>query len=298
MSKGILHEVCWYLKYRPRTIDDMVMDDDRKAKFKRWIEAGDIPHVLLYGRTGTGKTTIARILVDNLDCDVLELNSSLDRGIDIVRDRVRGFTTMRSDKKLRVVLLEEADRLTGEAMDALRYPMERDTSRARFILTCNHVGRIVPAIRGRCQEFAFKALSDRDCARRLKTILTAENIKFDVDTLLQIVEMFYPDMRTMINVAQLSVENGELTKIKEDAADTITVLKLLKEGKIDEIRSIAYRLDFVDLMRYLFDNIAELGGTTVMQTERRLAIAEYLYRDYSIADQELNFMAMCLAITK
>lgn len=287
----------WVERYRPKTLDALVLDKDTKAKFAEIIEQGDMPNMLFYGKPGTGKTTVARILMEALDCETLEMNSSLDRGIDQVRNKIRNFAVIRGSAKWRIVLLEEADGMTPEAMDSARNLMETYSDRVRCILTCNYVNKIIDPIRSRCQQIEFKEMPRKECMARMQEILKAEGVKYDKETILRIVDLFYPDMRTMINTAQLSTVKKEMREIREDASDNLTVLELVKAKKINDIRAIAYRVDYPAVLRFIFDHIEELEKDSIKQTEKRLDIAEFMARDSYIADRELNFVACCLKIT-
>ena len=162
MSNVITNSL-WTERYRPQSLDDIVMEAESKKKFAEIIEKGDMPNLLFHGRPGTGKTTLARILINNLDCEAKEMNSSLDRGIQQVRDSVRNFAVMRGHSRWRILLMEEADGMTGDAMDSIRNLMETYSERMRCILTCNYVNRIIPAIRSRCQAVEFKEVPRKEC---------------------------------------------------------------------------------------------------------------------------------------
>jgi replication factor C small subunit len=297
-SENRITSSLWTERYRPRTLDDLVMEADVKAKFAEIIAQGDAPNMLFFGKQGTGKTTLAKILISCLDCEHIEMNSSLSRGIDAVRGRVVNYAVMRGNARWRIILMEEADGLTPDAQDSLRNLMETYSGRMRIILTANYINRIIAPIRSRCQVVEFKELPRKECMRQLQNILKQEAVKYDEDTVLQIIDSCYPDMRSMIQTLQLSTVDKALKEIKGDVSESITVMSMLKKKDLDGIRSISYRLDMIGVYRYIFDHIEEIEKDTIKRAEKRLAIAEFMWKDGSIADREINFAAMCLMLMK
>lgn len=286
----------WTEKYRPVSLQDLVLEPGRAEKFQEMLTAGEVPHIMLLGTPGSGKTTLAKILIAGLDCDVLVLNSSADRGIDIVRDRVKSFVTLRSNKRWRIVLLEEADNLTTDAQQAMRNLMEEYSSRARFIMTGNYRNRLIDPIKSRCQMFEFSALPQKECVKRLRFILDAEKIKYDVDSVLTVVSMYYPDMRKIINATQLSVVGGELKEIRDDVAERNNLLTLIKNKNIDAIRSMVYRLDAGEAYLYIFDHIDKIVSDPISQVQARLWVGEWNKTHTFSADKEVHFCAFCLGL--
>ena len=295
MAIGIENNL-WTEKYRPTSLQDLVLEPGRVEKFQEMLSVGEVPHLMLLGTPGSGKTTLAKILIAGLDCDVLVLNSSADRGIDIVRDRVKSFVTLRSNKRWRIVLLEEADNLTTDAQQAMRNLMEEYSLRARFIMTGNYRNRLIDPIKSRCQVFEFSALPQKECAKRLRFILDAENIKYDVDSVLTVVSMYYPDMRKIINATQLSVVAGELKEIRDDISERNNLLTLIKTKNIDAIRSMAYRIDAGDAYLYIFDHMDQIVSDPISQVQARLWVGEWNKTHTFSADKEVHFCAFCLGL--
>lgn len=209
----------WCEKYRPDNLIDYIGNDSVKETCKIYVQKQDVPHLLLFGPPGTGKTSLAKILTKNISCDLLYVNASDARGIDDVRFKLKSFAAGAGFKPLKVILLDEADRLTGEAQGALRNLMETYSSHTRFILTCNHVERIIPALVSRCQTFEVKPISKPDVAKKLVHILKTENVNFVVEDIKFIVETYYPDIRKIINFAQQSNLNGAIKIYKNNATD-------------------------------------------------------------------------------
>jgi len=205
----------WTEKYRPKTIEEYVFKDEaQKRQVKSWIKEESIPHLLFSGSAGIGKTTLAKVLLNELgiqDFDVLEINASRENNVDTVRDKITNFVQMIPFGPFKVVLLDEADYLSLNAQAILRGLMETYSSTARFILTCNYPNKIIPALHSRCQGFHVEKTDQTEFTARVATILVTEGIEFDLDTLDTYVKATYPDLRKCLNTCQMNSETGTLT---------------------------------------------------------------------------------------
>lgn len=288
----------WVEKYRPRKLSDMVLIDEHRSAIEGMIADNAIPHLLLVGNVGSGKTTIARILVESIDCTCLELNASDERGIDTVRVKVKEYLQTAGFRKWRICFLDEADALTPDAMFCLRNIMEQYSQRGRFILTANYESKILDAIRSRCQILRFESLDRKSVFKHARKILDSEKVQYDVSELISTVDDNYPDIRGVINALQLSTVNGKL--YYSGIADLVAQVRgLIKTKNLNDVRSfvMTHRPDFTMLYRGLFDTIDKLVSDN-KRTEVSLSIAEYMYRDSVVADREINFAACVLEIMR
>ena len=200
----------WVEKYRPTTMDTYIGNEHLRSKVSVYLESGDLPHLLLYGRAGTGKTTLAKLLVKNIDCDYLYINASDENSVEVVRDKVKNFASTLGFAEMKVIILDECDYITPNAQAALRNLMETFSKNCRFILTCNYVERIIDPIQSRCQSFQIIPPDRKQVAQHLSNILDNESVKYDLDNIVTIVNGGYPDIRRVINGAQRQVVNNEL----------------------------------------------------------------------------------------
>ena len=295
----------WTEKYRPDVLENYIGNDVIKAKLEEYIQTQDIPHLLFYGTAGTGKTTAAKILVKNIDCDYMFINASDERGIDTVRDKIKGFASTVGFAPLKIVVLDEADFLGREAQPALRNMMEAHAASTRFILTANYVERIIDPLVSRTQVYKLTPPSKKDVAKKLADILKNENIEYDTKTIAQIVNVYYPDIRKIINTAQLQSRDGKLQvsvdeligqDVKLKVVDALTSNLTLKD-KVTEIRKIvadAQIQDFTELYRVLFDYVEQYTPNKIPQAV--IAIAEGQYKSAFVVDQEINFIATLYTI--
>ena len=296
----------WVERYRPSTMETYIGNEHLKSKVSIYLESGDLPHLLLYGRAGTGKTTLAKLLVKNIECDYLYINASDENNVDTVRTKVKTFASTMGFKDMKIIILDECDYITPNAQAALRNLMETFSKHCRFILTCNYVERIIDPIQSRCQSFQIIPPSKKEVAVHLSNILNNENVTFKVDDIATIINGGYPDIRKIINTSQRQVVKGEL---KLDAQEIILSdykLKLLKvlqtksktrKEIFTEIRQIladAKVTDFADFFRLLYDEVDTYGKGHI--AECILIIARYESSDTHVVDKEINAMAMLIEL--
>ena len=223
----------WVEKYRPQNLDTYIGNDFIKDKVKVYLESGDVPHLLLHGQAGTGKTTLAKLIVNNIDCDFLYVNASDENSVDAVRDKIKNFASTAGFRPFKIIILDEADFLTPNAQAALRNLMETFSKHCRFILTCNYVERIIDPIQSRCQSYKVVPPSKKEVAQQIVEILDTENVLYKLNDIALIVTAGYPDIRRVINSAQRQVVDG---KLKIDASSVIQsdykikLLELLSNG--------------------------------------------------------------------
>ena len=295
----------WVESYRPDTLDGYVGNEHILEKVKIYIENEDVPHLLLYGQAGTGKTTLAKIITNQIDCDVMYINASDENSVDAVRDKIRGFASSMGFKKWKIVILDESDYLTPNAQAALRNLMETFSKSTRFILTCNYVEKIIDPIQSRCQTFGITPPSKKEVAMRMKDILDTEGVQYEMPDLATLVNSGYPDIRRVLNAAQRQVVAGVL---KIDKTSTIQanymdeVLTILKSNSsvkdsftnVRKIIADSKVKDFTPFYRFMYDNIDEYANGKVGNTILKIADAQY--KDASVVDKEINIMAMLLEI--
>jgi DNA polymerase III delta prime subunit len=288
----------WVEKYRSPDLNTYVGNENIKKTIQQYLDQNDIQNFIFSGPAGTGKTTLAKLIVNNLDCDYIYINASDERGIDTIRDKVSGFASAASFKGIKVVILDEADFITIQGQAALRNVIETYSRTTRFILTCNFVERIIDPLQSRCQVLKIVPPSKSDIAKHVAGIIEKENVEYEIDDIKLLVNQFYPDLRKMLNTAQLSTQEGKLVIDKSIIVSsnyTAQVLKELTKNKPNwnEIRQIianANIQDFEELYRFLYDN----ASTFASGNEGMVAIYinEYSYQANFRIDKEINVMAL------
>ena len=287
----------WVERYRPQDLSTYVGNEHLKTKVERFLDDGNIPHLLLYGRAGGGKTTLAKIIVNNTECDYLYINASDERNIDLVRDKLKTFASSVGFKPMKVVILDEADYLNvNSAQPALRNLMETFSAHCRFILTCNYVEKIIDPIQSRCQTYKIVPPSKKEVAVHAKTILEKENISFDLDDLALVVTAGYPDLRKVINELQRMSINGKLTVDKDGMIHNefkLQFLDAIRNGEsIGTIRKMVADSNFTEyteLYRLLYDEVESFGVDKM--PEIIADISKGSYQDVLVVDKEINFIA-------
>ena len=299
----------WVEKYRPKTVDGYVFRDDHQRKqIATWIKDKSIPHLLLSGAAGIGKTTLAKILINEIgieEFDVLEINASRTNSVDDVRDKITNFVQMIPFGPFKVVLLDEADYLSPNAQAALRGVMEEYSQTSRFILTCNYPNRIIPALHSRCQGFHVERTDQTEFTARVATILVEENIDFDLDTLDMYVKVAYPDLRKCIQLVQQNSTEGSLeSPNKSDAGEAdwkFDMVALFNAGKITEARKmLCSKLraeEMEEVYRWLYDNIT-IFGEEAKQDKAILIIKEGLVDHTLVIDAEINLAAVLVKLAR
>ena len=299
-----LEHTLWVEKYRPATLDTYIGNEHLKSKVSIYLESGDLPHLLLYGRAGTGKTTLAKLLVNNIECDHLYINASDENSVDTVRNKVRSFASTIGFNDLKVIILDECDYITPNAQAALRNLMETFSKHTRFILTCNYVERIVDPIQSRCQPFQIVPPDRKQVASHLYNILHGEGVDFQIDDIGNLVNAGYPDIRRVINSAQRQVVKGKLVVDKQALKENdykLTLLDILKtQNRKDAFKNIRKLLadtqvtDFAELYKLMYDEV-DLYGTGHI-AECILIVAKYQLSDSQVVDKEINAMAMIIEL--
>ena len=293
----------WVEKYRPSTMDTYIGNELLKSKVSIYIESGDLPHLLLYGRAGTGKTTLAKLLVKNIECDYLYINASDVRKVEDLIPKVRNFASTVGFKDMKIVILDEVDYISSHSQAALRNLMEIFSRHCRFILTCNYVERLIDPIQSRCQSFQIIPPSRSEVAQRMVKILEEEDVVYELDDLKILVNSGYPDIRRVINSAQRQSIDGKLIVDKQSIVENdykLKVLEFLKQDKKSAFNGIRKVLadskvtDYAELFRLLYDEINGYGKGHV--AECILIIAKYELSDAQVVDKEINAMAMIIEI--
>ena len=301
----------WVEKYRPNTVDGYVFtDDNKKNQVESWIREGSFPHLLMSGDPGTGKTTLAKLLINELgveEYDVLTINASRENGIDMLREKINGFVQTMPFGKFKVVLLDEADYLTQPSQAALRNDMESYHETVRYILTCNYAHKIIPALKSRCHEFHIAKPDMTEFTARGATVLVTENVDFELDVLDTYVRATYPDLRKCLNQLQVNTVSGALRPPQKQGQSEnellITATTLFKSGSIIEARQqlmqyiALYPTRIEDTYRWMYDNLDLFGASNEKRDANIIVIRNGLANLPLVGIPEISLAATLVELT-
>ena len=289
-------------KYRPTDLSTFVGNNEVKNTIQKYLDQNDIQNLLFYGSPGCGKTTLARLIVKNINCDYLYINASDENGINIIREKVKNFASSASFKPLKVIILDEADFITIEGQMATRNIIETFSRSTRFILTCNYIERIAEPIQSRCLALKIVPPSKKEIAYHLDKILEQEEIKYETNDLVYLINKFYPDLRKTLNVIQLSSKSGSLVLDKSILIESSYKLKILEELKKSKpnwrtIRQIIANSnigEFEDLYKFLFEKASEYLPN--QEGLVSIYINEHNFQSQFAIDREINCMSLIARI--
>ena len=298
----------WVEKYRPNSIDTYVFrDDNQHRQVAGWLEDGALPHLLFSGAPGTGKTTLAKVLLQELDVDsmdILEINASNENSVETIRSKITNFSGTMPFGDMKYVLLDEADYITPNGQAALRGVMEMYHTSCRFILTCNYPQRIIPALHSRCQGFHIEKLDINEFTARLAQICIDENVEVDLDTLDTYVQASYPDLRKCINLVQQNVVDNVLQRPQDgDQAQSdwmLNAIEMFKGGDYKGARTLicsqARPEEYDDIYKFMYRNL-DLWGTTEQQQDQAIVlIRNGMAKSSLCADPEINLAATLIEL--
>ena len=295
----------WVEKYRPRKLEDYVGNEHLKEKVADYLQTGDVPHLLFFGKAGTGKTTLAKLIVNSISCDHIIINASDENNVDTVRTKVKAFASTVGFKDLKIVILDEFDYMTPNAQAILRNLMETFSKHCRFILTCNYVEKVIDPIQSRCQTFQIVPPTKKDVAVQVSQILSAEKVKFELKDLVPVIDASYPDIRKIINTCQLNSSKGEFKIATENILDGDVKTKLLdivksnddnrnKYMKVRQTVADSRIQDFTDLYSFFYEKVDEYAkGNT---SNVILLLAECTHKDALVVDKEITFMSFMIQL--
>ena len=295
----------WVEKYRPIKLVDYVGNEHLKSKVEGYLETGDVPHLLLYGKAGTGKTTLAKLIVRSLDCDYMIINASDENNVETVRTKVKNFASSMGFKKYKIIILDEFDYMSQNAQAILRNLMETFSQHCRFILTCNYIEKVIDPIQSRCQTFQIIPPTKKDVAVQISKILNSEGIKYEPKDLVPIIDSAYPDIRKVINTCQLNSIKGELKLDTQNLLENDYKMKVLdilkssddKRNKYMKIRQTIINskaTDFTELFTLLYDKVDEYAPDKT--SDVILLLADGLYKSSMSIDKEIPAAATMIQL--
>ena len=295
----------WVEKYRPRKLTEYVGNEHLKQKVSDYLQSGDVPHLLFFGKAGTGKTTLAKLIVNSISCDYIVINASDENNVDTVRNKVKGFASTIGFKDMKVIILDEFDYMTPNAQAILRNLMETFSKHCRFILTCNYVEKVIDPIQSRCQTFQIVPPTKKDVAVQISQILGKEEVTFEPKDLVPIIDSSYPDIRKIINTCQLNSTKGQLkldttSVIDSDIKSKVVEILKSSDAKPNKWKNIRQAVadariqDFTELYSFLYEKVDEYGSGNTSNII--LILSESQHKDALVVDKEITFMSCIIQI--
>ena len=295
----------WVEKYRPRKLTEYVGNEHLKQKVSDYLQTGDVPHLLFFGKAGTGKTTLAKLIVNSISCDYIIINASDENNVDTVRNKVKGFASTIGFKDMKIIILDEFDYMTPNAQAILRNLMETFSKHCRFILTCNYVEKVIDPIQSRCQTFQIVPPSKKEVALQISQILTKEGVTFEPKDLVPIIDSSYPDIRKIINTCQLNSTKGQLkldttSVIDSDIKSKIVEILKGSDAKPNKWKNIRQAVadariqDFTELYSFLYEKVDDYGSGNTSNII--LILSESQHKDALVVDKEITFMSCIIQI--
>ena len=295
----------WVEKYRPSKLTEYVGNEHLKDRVRDYLESGEIPHLLFFGKAGTGKTTLAKLIVNTIECDHIIINASDENNVDTVRNKVKGFCSTVGFKDMKIIILDEFDYMTPNAQAILRNLMETFSRHCRFILTCNYVEKVISPIRSRTQEFQIVPPTKKDVAIQVSQILGKEGVEFQPKDLVPIIDSSYPDIRKIINTCQLNSSKGQLKLDTTSVIDSDLKSKVVEILKGNDVKPNKWKnirqavadsrtQDFTELYTFLYEKVDEYGGSNTSNII--LILSESQHKDAMVVDKEITFMSCIIQI--
>lgn len=292
-----IEKAVWFYKHRPRSLDDLILEPKLRKEFESYVQKKDIPHLLFCGRQGTGKTALAEIIISALDPDdvaTMRLNASDESGIDTLRSKIITFCKISSPNPLKIIFLDECDGLKSSFQEGMRGVLDKYIAKTRFIMTCNYVSNVIDPVLSRFTQYDFQLLPKKQVVKQMMAILKSENIEFETPDVFTLVEDYYPDIRSIVNILQRFSRTGVFAYTDDDSKASLyqRIADLIKEGAYKELFEFVYQnpLDWTDAYVHLFEKMDKLFGEQA-SPGLCLVVFEAMKDHTLVIDPFVNFMA-------